>query len=334
MRIVVDAMGGDYAPKNVILGTIDALKESGSRFEVVLVGDKDAIEKEIASAGGASGLPIHIHHTTQVITMEDSPATAVKAKPDSSIVVGLSLCKQGQGDAFLSAGNTGAQMAASTFILGRLPGVLRPTISAFFPHPNGISLILDVGANVDCKPEVLVQFAQMGSIFVSQMENISAPKVGLLSVGEEETKGNEVTKETHQLLKAAKNLNFIGNIEGRDIFKGTADVMVCDGFTGNIILKMAESISHILGPRFKTEMKAMNLGEKEMMMVGGLLKKVMSPFDYEEVGGVPLLGLNGVSIIGHGGSTPKAIKNMIFEAEKIVNLKINDRIQTALNTAQ
>lgn len=333
MRIVVDAMGGDYAPKNVILGTIDALTDSNSRFEVILTGDKSAIEKELADASASSDLPITIHHTSQIITMEDSPATAVKTKSDSSMVVGLSLCKQGIGDAFLSAGNTGAQMAASTFILGRIPGVLRPTISAFFPHPNGISLILDVGANVDCKPEHLVQFAQMGSIFISQMENVSSPKVGLLSVGEEDTKGNDVTKETNQLLKTTSNINFIGNIEGRDIFKGTADVMVCDGFVGNIILKMAESISHILGPRFKSEMKAMNLDQSQMMLVGGLLKQVMKPFDYEEVGGVPLLGLNGVSIIGHGGSSPKAIKNMIFEAEKMVNLKVNDRIQKAINPA-
>ena len=331
MRIVVDGMGGDYAPKNVVLGTIEALKESNGRFEVILTGDEAAIKKELSDAGASEGLPLTIHHTSQVISMEDSPATAVKSKPDSSMVVGLGLCKQGVGQAFLSAGNTGAQMAASTFILGRLPGVLRPTISAFFPHPNGISIILDVGANVDCKPEHLVQFAQMGSIFISEMENVKSPKVGLLSVGEEDTKGNEVTKETNQLLKSTKNINFIGNIEGRDIFKGTADVMVCDGFVGNIILKMAESIGHILGPRFKAEMKAMNLDEGQMKLVGGLLKQVMKPFDYEEVGGVPLLGLNGVSIIGHGGSSPKAIKNMIYEAEKMVNLKVNDRIQAALS---
>lgn len=333
MRIVVDGMGGDYAPKNVVLGTIEALKESNGRLEVIITGDEAAIKKELADAGGYDGLNLTIHPTSQVITMEDSPATAVKGKPDSSMVVGLGLCKQGLADGFISAGNTGAQMAASTFILGRLPGVLRPTISTFFPHPNGIGLILDVGANVDCKPEHLVQFAQMGSLFISLMNNLSTPKVGLLSVGEEETKGNEVTKEAHQLLKNTKNINFIGNIEGRDILKGTADVMVCDGFVGNIILKLVESFLHFLSPRLKDEMKKKQLDEQQAKMVGDLLKETLRPFDSEEVGGVPLLGLNGVSIIGHGGSSPKAIKNMIFAAEKMVNMQVNAKIEQALSQA-
>lgn len=332
MKIVVDAMGGDYAPKNVILGTLEALKESNGRFEVILTGDKEVIQAELTAAGGYNGTALHIHHTSQVITMEDSAATAVKAKPDSSIVVGLGLCKQGIGDAFLSAGNTGAVLAASTYILGRIPGVLRPTISAFFPHTNGYTVILDVGANVDCKPEHIVQFAHMGSVFIQNMMQISHPKVGLLSIGEEDTKGNELTKEVNALLKQQSGLNFIGNVEGRDLLKGTADVIVCDGFVGNIVLKFAESLTHIMADKFKKQFKELSLSETETQLIGGILKRVLKSFDYEEIGGVPLLGVNGVSIIGHGGSTPKAVKNMIFEAEEMVNLKINSKIQSALSS--
>ncbi|MBN8705853.1 MAG: phosphate acyltransferase PlsX [Bacteroidetes bacterium] len=330
MRIVVDAMGGDFAPKNVVLGTLEAIKETQGRFHIILTGDQDAIKKELADAGAGDGLPLTIHHTTQVITMEDSAATAVKGKPDSSIVVGIGLCAKGHADGFLSAGNTGAVMAASTYILGRIPGVSRPTISAFFPRrPHGYNCILDVGANVDCKPEHLVQFALMGSIFMREMFGVDNPKIGTLSIGEEETKGNELTKEVHKLLKASK-MNFIGNVEGRDIFTDQADVYVCDGFTGNIILKFAESIGHFIGHQLKKQMAGMNLPAEQQMLVGGVMKKTMQSFDYEEFGGVPLLGVNGVSIIGHGGSTPKAVKNMILEAEKMVNLGVNKKIQDAI----
>lgn len=334
MRIVVDAMGGDFAPKNVVAGTLEAIQESGNRFEVILTGDETAIRKELADAGAALPASCHIHHCSQVITFEDSAATAVKGKPDSSIVVGLGLCREGKADAFLSAGNTGAVMAASTYILGRIPGVSRPTISAFFPRrPSGHNLILDVGANVDCKPEHLVQFAVMGSIFCSEMLGVPSPKVGLLNIGEEEGKGNELAKETWTKLKAS-HLNFVGNVEGRDIFTDEADVYVCDGFTGNIILKFAESIGHLLSHQLKKQMVAMQLPEDKMMLVGGVLKQSMKSFDYEEFGGVPLLGVNGVSIIGHGGSTPKAVKNMIYEAEKMVNVGVNRKIQEAISQNQ
>ncbi|MCA0446715.1 MAG: phosphate acyltransferase PlsX [Bacteroidetes bacterium] len=330
MRIVVDAMGGDFAPKNVILGTLEAIKETDSRFHIILTGDQDAIKQELTEAGAPEGLPITIHHTSQVISMEDSAATAVKGKPDSSIVVGLGLCAKGHADGFLSAGNTGAVMAASTYILGRIPGVSRPTISAFFPRrPQGHNCILDVGANVDCKPEHLVQFALMGSIFMREMFGVENPKIGTLSIGEEETKGNELTKEVHKLLKASK-MNFVGNVEGRDLFTDQADVYVCDGYTGNIILKFAESIGHFIGHQLKKQMAGMNLPVEQQMLVGGVMKKTMQSFDYEEFGGVPLLGVNGVSIIGHGGSTPKAVKNMILEAEKMVNLGVNKKIQDAI----
>lgn len=330
MRIVVDAMGGDFAPKNVILGTLEAIKEADSRFRIILTGDQEVIKQELSEAGASDNLPLSIHHTSQVITMEDSAATAVKAKPDSSIVVGLGLCAKGHADGFLSAGNTGAVMAASTYILGRIPGVSRPTISAFFPRrPHGHNCILDVGANVDCKPEHLVQFALMGSIFMREMFGIENPKIGTLSIGEEETKGNELTKEVHQLLKASK-LNFVGNVEGRDLFTDQADVYVCDGYTGNIILKFAESIGHFIGHQLKKQMAGMNIPAEQQMLVGGVMKKTMQSFDYEEFGGVPLLGVNGVSIIGHGGSTPKAVKNMILEAEKMVNLGVNKKIQDAI----
>lgn len=331
MRIVVDAMGGDFAPKNVIVGTLDALKESNGRFQVILTGDQEVIKTELAAAGAGDSLPLTIHHTSQVITMEDSAATAVKGKPDSSIVVGLGLCAKGQADGFLSAGNTGAVMAASTYILGRIPGVSRPTISAFFPRrPHGHNCILDVGANVDCKAEHLVQFALMGTIFMKEMFGVENPRIGTLSIGEEETKGNDLTRETHKLLKESR-LNFVGNVEGRDLFTDQADVYVCDGYTGNIILKFAESIGHFLGHQFKKQMAEMALPPEQQMLVGGVLKKTMQSFDYEEFGGVPLLGVNGVSIIGHGGSSPKAIKNMIYEAEKMAKLGVNKKIQDAIS---
>lgn len=338
ITIAVDAMGGDYAPKNVVEGVVMALKESGNRFKIALVGQPDKIEP-VLSQCDAGGLAIEIVNAPEVIGMHESAATAVKTKPNSSMVVGLSLCKEKKADGFVSAGNTGAQMAASLLVLGRIPGVQRPTISAYFPTAAGITMVTDIGANVDCKPEHLVQFAEMVSIYQRYAAQVEKPTVGLLNVGEEESKGTETLKQTHQLLKAAHekgSINFIGNVEGRDIFSGKANIVLCDGLVGNILLKFGESVPAFLGSLFKGSMgKLVQTGKLPMEsadVVGKAFKGMFAGFDDEKFGGVPLLGINGVSIIGHGRSSATAIKNMIYRAEEMIEKRINEHIAQALAT--
>lgn len=321
-------MGGDFAPENVILGSLDAIRRIGDGTRLILVGPEDRIREELARHGGAT-TPVEIVHASEVVTMDDAPAAVVKQKKDSSISIGLQLQRDGRADAFVSAGNTGAVLSGSTLILGRLEGVGRPTIGAFMPSERGVCLLLDAGTNVDCKPRHLLEFAIMGSIYSSYVMKQDRPTVGLLSIGEESTKGNEVTLETYRLLESS-NLNFIGNVEGRDILKGKANVVVCDGFVGNIVLKFAESVLGLLKARFR-EYAAKDILRKIWVgMMYGTLKKILKDFDYQEQGGVPLLGVNGVSIIGHGGSTPKAIKNMIMKADAIVRADVNRHMQQAL----
>jgi len=329
IRIAVDAMGGDFAPRNVIAGAIEALSESHNRFELLLVGQETLLRETLAGLPGHNGLAYRIVNASQVIDMHDGAMAAVKQKKDSSIAVGITMHKEGHADAFVSAGHTGAVMSASTLILGRIAGVGRPTIGAFLPAEHGVCLLVDAGANVDCKPQHLYEFAVMGSIYAQRMLNLSNPTVGLLSIGEEATKGNDVTLEAHQLLSKSR-LNFIGNVEGRDILKGKANVVVCDGFVGNVVLKFAESVLDLLKTKFKTH-AAKDFARKVWVgMMYGTLKTILKDFDYQEFGGVPLLGVNGVSIIGHGKSTPKAIKNMIFKAEEMVKKNINRSIQESL----
>jgi glycerol-3-phosphate acyltransferase PlsX len=243
----------------------------------------------------------------------------------------MTLHKEGKADAFVSAGHSGAMMSASTLILGRIENVGRPTIGAFLPSERGVCLLLDAGANVDCKPQHLYEFAVMGSIYSSQMFNVRNPATGLLSIGEEPTKGNEVVKETHKLLSQSK-LNFIGNVEGRDILSGKADVVVCDGFVGNVILKFGESVPSFFKSRLKQYASGSLIGTLMGLMMRKTLRAALKSMDYEEHGGVPVLGVNGVSIIGHGKSTPKAIKNMILKAEEVVKKNVNQKIQEALAT--
>jgi glycerol-3-phosphate acyltransferase PlsX len=263
--------------------------------------------------------------------MHDSPNVALKAKKDSSIVVGVGLHRDRKADAFVSAGNTGAVLSASTLILGRLKGVSRPTIGALFPTETSPCFLVDAGANVDCKPRHLYEFGVMGSVYVSALVGKKEPTVGLLSIGEEDVKGNEVTMEAMTLFRKSR-LNFIGNVEGRDILKGKVDVAVCDGFVGNIILKFGESVPGFLKSRLK-EFAATGWWSKvRLLMAQGGLRAVLKKLDYQEYGGVPLLGVNGVSIIGHGGSTAKAIKNMILRAEEMVRWDINQKIQEAMGT--
>jgi len=322
-------MGGDFAPANVIRGSLDALERDGGGIEILLVGREEVLKNEIPAGGNASGTPLSIVHASQVVTMEDGATAALKQKKDSSIAVGLRIQAEGGADAFVSAGNTGAVMSASTLILGRIGGVSRPTIGAFFPTATGVCLLVDAGANVDCKPRHLLEFGIMGSIYTAAMFGIERPAVGLLNVGEEETKGNEAAVEARGLL-AASGLNFVGNVEGRDILRGGAHVVVCDGFTGNVLLKFAESIPAFFKERITGFVADKPLRKLLMVPALGTFRATMKSMDYEEYGGVPLLGVRGVSIIGHGKSTPKAIMNMILKAKEMVEKNINGRIEKAM----
>ncbi|MBM4167076.1 MAG: phosphate acyltransferase PlsX [Ignavibacteria bacterium] len=325
-------MGGDFAPHNIVMGALAALHETNNRFHVILVGKEREIKRELHSAK-LKNENFSIVNADEILDMHDSPTAVVKTKRNSSIAVGTSLQKEGKADAFVSAGNTGAVMSAGTLILGRIPGVSRPTIGTFLPSEKGMCLLLDAGANVDCRPQHLFEFAVMGSIYTNAMFDDVNPTIGLLNIGEESTKGNEVTIETHKLLSNS-NLNFIGNMEGRDILKGVAQVIVCDGFVGNIILKFAESIPSFLKSRFKAYAQQ---GMFKKIFIGtmrGTLRKIFQSLDYEEYGGVPLLGVNGVVIIGHGKSTAKAIKYMILKAEETVQKKINEKIAAAISKTQ
>ncbi|MFQ5797545.1 MAG: phosphate acyltransferase PlsX [Bacteroidota bacterium] len=325
IRIAVDAMGGDYAPHNVIVGALDALHDTGNRFELILVGNEQRIRQEIHQIR-QNDLAYTVVDAPETIEMAETPTSALKAKRKSSIAVGVQLQKEGKANAFVSAGNTGAVMSASTLILGRIPGVARPTIGAFFPSEGGACLLLDAGANVDCTPRHLLQFAAMGTIYARCMLNYHNPTVGLLSIGEESTKGNEGTLRAFRLLSNSK-LNFIGNIEGRDILKGKAQVVVCDGFVGNIVLKFGESLLTMLKKRLRNYATRNFLRRAWIALTYGTIKKILRDFDYQVYGGVPFLGVNGVSIVGHGGSTPKAFKNMILRAEEMVKKNIHKEIE-------
>ncbi len=326
-RIVVDAMGGDFAPQNVVLGAMNAFSENKD-FELILVGDKQKIS-EIISANNFSTAGVKIHHTTQVIEMSDNPTSAIKKKPDSSIVVGAMLVKNNEADAFVSAGNTGAVMAASTLLIGRIPGVGRPTIGSFMPNEAGVCTVFDVGASVDSKARHLLEYAVMGTIFVKEIYGIENPKVGILSVGEEESKGNEVTLSAYELIKKT-NLNFAGNVEGRDILKGSVHVVVCDGFVGNILLKFGEGVLSFLKYKFKDYASKGFINKLKVGIVRNAMRTILKDFDYQEYGGVPLLGVNGISIIGHGSSTPKAIKNMVLRAKEMYDKNLVQKIESSL----
>jgi glycerol-3-phosphate acyltransferase PlsX len=320
-------MGGDHAPGNVVAGALDALREAGGRVGIALVGPREAIEAALRGRSRPDGCTIV--HASEIITMDDAPTAALKTKRDSSIAVGLGMVRDGTAQAFVSAGNTGAVFSASTLILGRLEGVGRPTIGTLIPTASRPCLLLDAGANVDCRPDHLFEFGVMGSAYMTTMQGRTAPRVGLLNIGEEKSKGGDVVQEAHAKLSAS-GLSFAGNVEGRDVLTGVVDVVVCDGFVGNVLLKFGESIPAFLKSRF-TDLAARSLKGKLIgLLARNSLRSVMKELDYQEYGGVPVLGIRGVSIIGHGGSTPKAIKNMIFRAEEMVSLRLPANIQDAL----
>ncbi|HEY4613073.1 MAG TPA: phosphate acyltransferase PlsX [Bacteroidota bacterium] len=328
LRIVVDAMGGDHAPANEVSGAVQALRAAQNAFEIILVGREESILTELRKHS-VEGLSYSVVNAKDVITIEDSPTAALKQKRDSSLGVGMRLHQEGKADAFVSAGNTGAVLSASTLILGRVRGVSRPTIGTPFPSEKGVCLLLDAGTNVDCRPQHLYEFGVMGSIYFSKMFHKDKPTVALLNVGEEKTKGNELVLEARKLFEAS-TLNFIGNVEGRDILKSTADVVVCDGFVGNIVLKFGESVPGFLKSRLTGVARRGLLKKLLIGMAKSSLKAALSDMDPNEHGGVPVLGVNGVSIIGHGSSTPHGIKNMILKAAEVAKIQLNKHIEAAL----
>lgn len=326
MKIVVDAMGGDHAPAVVVAGAVAEARER--KTEIILVGKEDVIRAELAKHGDVSGLPLEIVHASEVVEMEEH-TLAVKAKKDSSMMVGMRLVKEGRGQAFASAGNSGAVMAAALFGLGRIKGVERPALGSIYPAAPVPCLVVDIGANADCKPEYLVQFAHMGDAYARLMFGLKQPKVGIVSNGEEEGKGSTLVRETYPLLKAS-GLNFVGNVEGKDIGKGVANVVVTDGLTGNVIVKLSEGLFSFLikflGKQFTGGLRN-KLGL--LLMLPGLVlalpglallwpsvQSLRKRVDWREYGGAPLLGVNGVVVIGHGRSDVKAIRSMIRMAEK------------------
>ena len=322
-------MGGDHAPGVVVEGALQALADAGDELRVLLVGPEAALHAELARHA-TDGLALDVLDAPEVIGMAESPATALKAKPRSSIHVGLGAHKQGAADAFISAGNTGAVMAAAMFILGRLPGVTRPALPGYFPTTRSHAFVVDVGANVDSKPEHLVQFAQMGRVFAERVMQRENPTVGLLNVGEEPGKGNEATKAAYDLLAALDGIHFVGNIEGRDVMHHGADVVVCDGFVGNIMLKLGESLTTVLPELIGAEVRRQGLGPEEVGLLKRVFAGVTKPFSYEEYGGTPLLGVDGAVLIGHGGSTPRAIAQMIRRAAECARRDVRGAIAAAL----
>lgn len=318
-------MGTDRAPSAEVTGAIGAIQELESDIEIVLVGDREIVEAAVGEHPPVPAGRLHIHHASDRVTAADAPASVIRRKPDSSIVVGLRLVQSGDADAFISAGSTGAVMATSLFTLRPLPGVARPAIGTILPTAASPCLMLDAGANVDCKPNHLLQFAHLGHIYAQDLLGVGRPRVALLNIGEEPEKGDEVTLETHRLLAEAKGLNFVGNVEGRDIILGACDVLVCDGFVGNVLLKFYESVAQFI----------IGLMRKELRQTGGSFDfdKIFRVLDYAEYGGAPLLGVGGVSIICHGESSPFAIRNAVAVAARAVRSNMVRHIAREISIA-
>ncbi len=310
MKIGLDIMGGDYAPKAAVLGAIEAYKTLSADQKLVLIGDKE-VAVSILQENGVSPDNFEFVHTTEVIGMGEHPTKAIVQKPDSSISVGFQLLKNGEIQAFSSAGNTGAMLVGAMFSVKTIPGVVRPAMTTIVPKlKGGLGILLDVGANADCKPDVLVQFGVLGSLLAQTVYDIPNPRVALINIGEEEEKGNILSQATYPLMKATKLFNFVGNVEGRDLFSEGTDVYICDGFTGNVILKLAESFYVITR---KKQLK----------------DEFFDRFNYEQYGGSPILGVNAPVIVGHGISSPEAIKNMVLLSRNMVESNLVDKIKQA-----
>lgn len=320
MKIVVDAMGGDFAPREAVLGALEARREG---IEVMLVGDRARILSEL---GRESSGTIEIIHATEAIDMGEHPAAAVRRKKDSSIVRSVQMVREGLAGAMVSAGSTGAVMASGLLGLGRIGGIDRPAIASVLPGKGGGTVLLDVGANVDCKPKHLLQFGVMGSLYAEKILGVRNPRVGLLNVGQEETKGNELTQEAFRLLKGA-GINFIGNVEGRDLFSGAVNVAVCDGFVGNVVLKAGEGLAMELLGMMREQLARTWLSKMGTALTLPAIKELVRKVDYAEYGGAPLLGVNGVIIVCHGSSNAMAIRNAIRLAANAVRCGLVDAIR-------
>jgi phosphate acyltransferase len=331
IRIAVDAMGGDRAPNAIVSGAIEAARKARDRYEIVLVGIEGEVQAEIRKHRFIKDLRLSVVHASQKVEMDEAPAQALKHKPDSSIAVAMKLHKEGRVEGVVSAGNTGAVLAAGLFLLRPIEGVMRPAVGAFIPRGGGggQTFLIDGGANVDCKSVHLMQFGVMGSILMSHLFGIERPKVGLLNIGEEPTKGSETVLEAYGMLEKSA-LNFVGNIEGRDIMKDKADVVVCDGFTGNVLVKFAGSLSKVLSSTLKRKIGGNIAGSIGHFLMQHKLSKFVKVFDYQEYGGAPLLGVKGTVIISHGSSTPYAISNAIEVAYKLIQKDIPQHIEAQI----
>ncbi|MBI4654108.1 MAG: phosphate acyltransferase PlsX [Nitrospirae bacterium] len=335
MRIALDAMGGDYAPAITVEGAIEAINE-WDELSIILVGNKEEIKAELNGRNYPPSL-ISVRHASEVVQMNEPPTVALRQKKDSSIRVALDLVKSGGADAMVSAGNSGAVMATALLVLGKIRGVDRPAIAAVMPTLKGLFVLIDAGANVDCKPLHLLQFAIMGEIYAKNIFNIDVPKIALLGIGKEDVKGNELTKEAFKLLKNS-DINFIGNIEGKDIFTGNADVVVCDGFVGNITLKVSEGLAEAITKMLKREISNRTTGRFGYLLLKDAIKSFKKKTDYTEYGGAPLLGISKPCIISHGRSTTKAIKNAIkfageFHIKGVIEVISRD-IETKMREAE
>lgn len=318
VRIALDAMGGDQAPDVPVAGAVEALAELPPSTEILLVGQRAIVERALAGMG-ASSERLRVVDAPEVVTMRDKPLAAVRGKPKSSIRVGIDLHKQGEADAFISAGNTGAVMAASTLVLGLHPGVDRPAIGTVLPTARDPVLLLDAGANVDCSPRELTGFAHIGAVYARDVLGRATPRVGLLSIGEEDEKGNNAVRDTNRMLRADERINFVGNVEGHDILTGKCDVVVCDGFVGNVVLKFSESMAHLFRDLLEREISG------DVLQSDGM-QRMFRVLDYAEYGGAPLLGVRGVSVICHGRSPARAFKNAIRVACQAVESQVSQHI--------
>lgn len=326
MKVALDAMGGDFAPEMPVAGAIEAVSDYD--VEIILVGDKQQIAEYLKNKRYPSQ-KISIVHASEVVQMDESPIIAIRSKKDSSIRKTVELVKNKEADACVSAGHSGVMMATSLLLLGKLPNVDRPAIAIAIPSLTGFFVLIDAGANVDCKPKNLLQFAYMGDAYYRAISNEPSPKIAILSIGEEDIKGNEQTKESFKLLKKT-DLNFIGNIEGKDIFASTADVVVCDGFIGNIVLKVSEGLVETILKMLKREITNINTGKIGYLMIKPALKNFKRRTDYSEYGGAPLLGINGTSIVCHGRSTARALKNAVRVAIEIAKQRVHEKIADSL----
>jgi len=329
MNVAVDAMGGDHAPGLVVQGAVDAVAELG--INIILVGHRKRVAE--ALGGRPAGSRISFHHCEEVVGMEESPLKALRKKKDASIRVAFDLVKSGRADAVISAGNSGATLAAAVMTLGRMKGVDRPAIAGILPTEKGPVVLIDVGANVDCRPSHLFQFGVMADAFASSCLGINHPTVGLLSIGEEEGKGNEQVRLAHELF-VKSDLNYVGNVEGRDILSGRIRIIVCDGFVGNVVLKLTEGTVAAMGQVIERELKGSFFGRTALMLGRNAIYKFIRRLDYEEHGGAPLLGINGVGMICHGGSSAKAIKNAINIAVQYVNNRVLEKMTLQLETSK